>query len=258
MYIGKHNIATITFSFVLVLFILFRYLFFELYLIPSGSMENTLWVLDRVLSIRVKSGIDTKKMKWGLPINIKRGDIVIFSLNENQSSFYIKRCIGMPGDIFEIKNEITFCNNIEIELPEQSILRYKIWVNNNNEFYNSLNSTTVETNHQVRNLNNACRELALTMSQYSAIKNADFIDSISHSYSVTDSLIQTFPQSPKIDWTIHDFGPLNIPYKGMKINLTEQNITLYDKVILQYENENIFVVLVNDSSFSSICIRFGA
>jgi signal peptidase I len=210
-------------------------------------MENTLLVLDRVLSVRIKSNVDAKNIKLGLSIkNVKRGDIVIFSLNGNQSSFFIKRCIGMPGDVFELKNEITFCNNIQIELPNQAKFRYKIWINNGYEFYKLLNLINVPINNQFLDINDYCKEFELTMNQYSAIKNSDFIDSISHVCSVTDTLIRTFPQSNKFHWTIHDFGPVDIPYKGMEIALNEQNITLYGEIIRKYEKENIFFEDVPD------------
>lgn len=60
--------------------------------IPSGSMENTLQVDDRVIGFRLSY----------LFSEPERGDVVIFDYPDNESTLYVKRVIGLPGETVEI------------------------------------------------------------------------------------------------------------------------------------------------------------
>lgn len=70
--------------------ILFKGVLFNCF-VPSGSMENTLMVGDRILANRI-----TAK-------DVHRYDILIFKAPDDPSTYYIKRVIGMPGDTVSIK-----------------------------------------------------------------------------------------------------------------------------------------------------------
>ena len=66
--------------------------------------------------------------------------------------------------------------------------------------------------------------------------------------SVPDSsLFRCFPYKKKLGWTILDFGPLYIPRKDARIELTQTNIWLYRNIIT-YENSTD-VRFVQDSVF---------
>ena len=60
------------------------------YEVPSRSMEQTLYPLDRFITVK--------------PRKIHRGDIVVFKDPTEPSSFCVKRVIALAGDKVEIKN----------------------------------------------------------------------------------------------------------------------------------------------------------
>lgn len=60
--------------------------------IPSGSMENTLNVGDRLLGNRMAYVFSDPK----------RGDIVMFDYPDDETKMYVKRVIGLPGEHIEI------------------------------------------------------------------------------------------------------------------------------------------------------------
>lgn len=79
---------------------------FMLSIIPSGSMENTIMTGDVVISTRY----DVKKEE-----DIKRYDILIFNPPDDPSVTYIKRVIGLPGDVVEVKEGSVYVNGVETE-----------------------------------------------------------------------------------------------------------------------------------------------
>lgn len=60
--------------------------------IPSGSMEHTLNIGDRVFGLRTAY----------LFSNPERGDVVMFDYPDDESVLYVKRVIGLPGETVEI------------------------------------------------------------------------------------------------------------------------------------------------------------
>ena len=79
--------------------------------VPSGSMENTIMTGDRVVGFRLTYLFNEPK----------RGDIIIFKFPDNEKKYYVKRIIGEPGDIVDIKNGEVYLNNSGIPLDEPYI-----------------------------------------------------------------------------------------------------------------------------------------
>ncbi len=77
-----------------------RWLFFEPFVIPSGSMEQTLLVKDYVLVKKWAYGFRFPFSEtWILGPKIpKRGDIVVFKDKDLSDRFIVKRVVGLPGE----------------------------------------------------------------------------------------------------------------------------------------------------------------
>ena len=79
--------------------------------VPSGSMENTIMTGDRVIGSRLS-------YKFSDP---ERGDIVIFHFPDNESLYYVKRIIGLPGDTVDIVDGHVYLNGSQEPLDEPYI-----------------------------------------------------------------------------------------------------------------------------------------
>lgn len=75
------------------------------YKVPTGSMQPTLKPGDFIFATRFDYGLKTpwaKDDKAAKPPS--RGDVVVFSYPSQPSVIYVKRVVGLPGDVIEIKS----------------------------------------------------------------------------------------------------------------------------------------------------------
>lgn len=79
--------------------------------VPSASMESTIMTGDRVVGLRLSY----------LFSDPKRGDIIIFKFPDDEKIYYVKRIIGKPGDIIDIKDGKVYLNNSDTPLEEDYI-----------------------------------------------------------------------------------------------------------------------------------------
>lgn len=106
---------------VLAIVLVLRSFLVEPFQIPSGSMLPTLEVGDFILVNKFSYGLrlpvlGTKILSIDDP---KSGDVMVFKYPEDGKTNYIKRVIGVSGDIVTYKNKTLFINGIKV--PEQHI-----------------------------------------------------------------------------------------------------------------------------------------
>ena len=111
----RENIEAIILAIILALFI--RTFIIQAFKIPSGSMKNTLQIGDHILVNKFIYGIKlpfTSTMI--IPYkNPQRGDIVVFKFRHEPKKDFIKRTIGVPGDVIEIRNKKVYVNKKHLE-----------------------------------------------------------------------------------------------------------------------------------------------
>ncbi len=88
----------------------------EPFRIPSGSMLPTLEIGDFILVNKFAYGVrlpvlHTKVLELGKP---QRGDVVVFRYPENPKVDYIKRLIGLPGDVIEWNDKELRINGVTL------------------------------------------------------------------------------------------------------------------------------------------------
>jgi len=102
-----------------ILAILIRAIFVQAFKIPSGSMENTLLIGDHILVNKLVYGIRIPftDARWPHFSEPKRGDVIVFVYPEDRTKDFIKRVVGVGGDIVEIRNKKVFVNGKEEQAP---------------------------------------------------------------------------------------------------------------------------------------------
>ncbi len=87
----------------------------EPFKIPSGSMIPTLHVGDFILVNKFTYGIRLPIINQKIVQlnNPQRGDVMVFHYPENPSLDYIKRVVGLPGDVVEYRGKHLWINGVE-------------------------------------------------------------------------------------------------------------------------------------------------
>lgn len=142
---------TWTGTIIIVLLVIF--FFAQAFVIPSGSMKNTLHEGDHLLVKKYVYGIPTPHLPWlEIPLlpdfdgdghlfageRPKRGDVVVFRYPHDPKIHYVKRCVAVGGDGVMLRGDTLYIRPHEGEsyvrknfLPEQ-IVRFgdELWVAN--------------------------------------------------------------------------------------------------------------------------------
>src|ERR1700739_5006081 len=113
---GRETIKIVVHALILAMIV--RIFFYQPFNIPSGSMKSTLLVGDYLFVSKLAYGYSRYSLPWGiLPFKgrifaseHKRGDVAVFKLPRDNSTDYIKRVIGLPGDHIQMKEGRLYIN----------------------------------------------------------------------------------------------------------------------------------------------------
>src|SRR3712207_7721851 len=102
----------------LLIAVVVRTVLFQPFNIPSGSLIPTLLIGDYLFVSKYSYGYSRYSIPFGPPVmqgrvwaaTPKRGDIAVFKLPKDNSTDYIKRVIGLPGDRIQVAQGILHIN----------------------------------------------------------------------------------------------------------------------------------------------------
>jgi signal peptidase I len=160
------TIKTIVYAVLIALVV--RTVAYEPFNIPSGSMVPTLLVGDYLFVSKFSYGYSRYSLPFGLPLfsgriffhSPERGDVVVFKLPTDNSTDYIKRVIGLPGDHIQMKNGILFING-------QSVPRRRI----EDYLYQEGNGAVIPLAQYIETLPNGVQHRIIEMSDNGPLDN---------------------------------------------------------------------------------------
>ena len=152
---------------------------------------------------------------------------------------YIKRCIGVPGDVLEIKDARVYINGQPNVLFPHSKLNYVVTTNGS--------MPVLEDNLElVQRRSNQSYVYNLENDQVEAVRKATNVTSVAVDMrnpagtSPVEPSEWVFPfDTANYKWNRDNFGPLTIPKAGVTITLTPQNIAIYRRIIRNYEGNTL-------------------
>jgi signal peptidase I len=107
----------------LLIALVIRTLLFQPFNIPSGSMKATLLIGDYLFVSKYSYGYSHYSLPLSPPLfagrifgsTPERGDVVVFRLPKDDSTDYIKRVIGLPGDRIKMVDGLLYINGTPIK-----------------------------------------------------------------------------------------------------------------------------------------------
>ena len=150
---------------------------------------------------------------------------------------YVKRCVGLPGQTLQIKDRIVYLDGKANKEPDNVQYTYYVKLKRHLTDEEMLEwQITMEDLTQL----NQYGYMPLTMTAYNALKgNKDLVESIQ---LVTDaSEWEIYPLNGNYHWTRDNYGPVWIPKKGESIDLTLENLPVYERPIRVYEGNELEV-----------------
>jgi signal peptidase I len=270
---------------------LIRWLIMEAYTIPTPSMENSLLVGDFLFVSKFHYGTRTTSTPLQVPLThqkiwlteipsystaiqlpqyrlpgiseVKREDVVVFnipprSLNDadypaDLKTNYIKRCVGVPGDILEIKNREVFANGTALSHPEGMQFGYTVITSSEINPRNFEKLDLDSDDHAMYNWRQGDkRKYTFHMTEARAkelqANKPSYIESIQLLPSENIPGEHLFPYSRYtnsdnaskryVEWTIDEFGPLWVPKKGATIPVNDSTMSIYGFTIIDYEHND--------------------
>ena len=172
---------------------------------------------------------------------------------------YVKRCVGLPGQTLQIKDRIIYLDGKPNKEPDNVQYTYHVHLKDGRRDLPEnvarelrLSSDDLRDLHQtgIMPLTAAAREALLAMT--------DLVESID--IDTTASPSELYPLDGGYGWTRDNYGPVWIPKKGESVQLTLENLPIYERPIRVYEGNKLEVkedgtILINDAVADSYTFK---
>ena len=246
--------------FAAIVVLIVRTLFFDLFRIPTPSMEKNLLVGDYLFVSKLHYGtrlpltLGVPFTSWYLPgvrfpytrlpgfSEIERGDAIVFNYPPEEQPIdrkmhYIKRVIGMPGETVAVQDKVVQINGEP--LPLGTGMQQFWYVYKSDPRYRLPSSRLRELGvSDVRPTQDptVVRVLA-TRSAIEAMNAWPWIDRV-EPYIAQDDSYGALMYPTGRSYTPDNYGPVPIPQEGETVVLTNENWPVYEPVISRYEGHS--------------------
>ena len=165
----------------------------------------------------------------------------------DKKDHYVKRCVAVAGDTLEIRDGQVYVNGIAQENWSGVQNSYKVVTNGqriNPVVLDKIGLNTGELGYHSGLP--GYPQMPLTAEMLKSVEKLPNVVSVDQNVDVyppdyPDSFMTIFPFSPSYEWTRDNFGPLWIPKKGVEVELSEENLPLYERIITAYEGNTLNV-----------------
>jgi signal peptidase I len=184
------------------------------------------------------------------------GDIIARPVDKREN--FIKRCIGIPGDVIQIVNRKVLINGKEEKNPGKPQFTYLVHTDGSS--INSRNFEKLDITENISTDNNGNYELTLSDDALAKIKefsNVRAVEPVIRPAGYWDPDI--FPFDSSYRWNVDNFGPITVPQKGVTVPINKNNICLYRRIIGVFEGNKLEEkdgkIFVNDKECSNYTFK---
>ena len=269
-----------------------RFFTFTAFAIPTPSMEGNLLVGDYLFVSKLHYGALTPKTPLQVPLThqtiwgtslpsyssavqlpsfrlpgfsaVKNGDVVVFNYPPRQPgqpdhpadlrTNYIKRCIGIPGDVVSIRQgevcvngrpfpqspgqQTTYFVKTTERLNDRFFRKYGITNDFNSAEGPFVNWQPVErTNEATRQIELVGYQVHTTETVANELRKLDWVKGVEPIVLPPNQPDPGIYGGGAFAWNMDHFGPLTVPKAGMTVPINRQTLALYGPVIERHEGQ---------------------
>jgi signal peptidase I len=166
------------------------------------------------------------------------GEIVVRPVDRREN--YVKRCVGLPGQILQIENRVIYLDGKANKEPDN--VQYRYFVHTKGMLPDDL-----------------CHELGISKEDLAGYYTDESVYNMPLTAKAKDVLLARkdivtaientpdddagglYPLNKLTGWTVDNYGPIWIPKKGETIELSLDNLPLYERPIHAYEGNALEV-----------------
>ncbi len=166
---------------------------------------------------------------------------------------YIKRCVGVSGDVLQVINGDVYVNGQKEPVPTYSARPYIVTMkpgltlseeslaDMGIKIYNSSGEAPDFSEIGVRDSSNASHyKINMTVGEMQTLSASGLTSDIKPDLETNSDPMSLFPYSKLHPWSLDNYGPIWIPKKGESINLNDSTYATYERAIRVYEHNDFY------------------
>ena len=251
--------------FALVVMLIVRTFIFDLFRIPTPSMEKSLLVGDYLFVSKLNYGTRTP-ITLGVPFtqihlpgfelpnfrfpgfsDVARGDAIVFNYPAedkpiDRKMHYIKRVVGLPGETVEVNNKQVLVDGEVQGLAEGMQHLWDVYKTDSRVHVSATRLRAIGIDTVAATIN---PELVRVMATEEAVQQVDswpYIDRVEPFIAPENAGYSALMYPPGRGYTPDNYGPVKIPKEGQTITLTLEDWPVYEPVIRKYEGHDARVM----------------
>ena len=154
---------------------------------------------------------------------------------------YIKRCIGIGGDVITMRNGIVSVNGKPEKLVPTGQITYAVKMKSSDVNFAVFTDLGFDINSDISSLGQEnTYQFVGTEEMMAEVKKLDFVLSVQEDTAPPEYAdISVFPQDKNRNWNVDNLGPITVPKKGWTVKLDSVTMPMYERAIRIYEGNKL-------------------
>lgn len=166
------------------------------------------------------------------------GEVITHPVDRREN--YVKRCVGLPGQTLQIKNRIIYLDGKPNKEPDNVQYRYLVHTKGPlpDDFCHKIGISKEDLSAYF--VGESTYNMPLTeLAKNILLGRKDLVVDIKN--VPDDDAGGLYPNNKVTGWTVDNYGPIWIPKKGETVDLTLDNLPVYERPIKNYEGNTLEV-----------------
>jgi len=153
---------------------------------------------------------------------------------------YIKRCIGISGDVMSMSNGLVSVNGKPEPMKSTGQMDYLVKFKSADVNFQLFEDMGFVIAKQITAISQDTYNFNATPELMDEVKKLDFVNSVTmHTAAPGAAEPDLFPQNPQLKWNVDNWGPIRIPKKGWTVKLDSLSMPFYKRCIEIYEGNKL-------------------